>query len=304
MSIPTYEDCMLPLLRTLGEGESCHIAELTDGIAREFGLTDEQRAKLLLSGHQRVINNRVGWAKTYLKKAGLIESPRRGFVKITDLGQTVLAEGASRIDYKYLMKFDSFREFRETKRKQVDVESETGDSESSVTPEEAIEAAYEQLTDQLTSDLLDKVRECSPYFFERVVVRLLRAMGYGGTSGRGLVTPPSGDGGIDGIIYEDKLGLDSVCIQAKRWENTVGRRVVQEFVGSMDLHRSRKGVILTTSRFSSEASDYVERIEGKKVVLIDGGELCRLMIEHRVGVTSKQAYELFDVSEDFFDEGE
>ena len=165
-----------------------------------------------------------------------------------------------------------------------------------------MEAAYKQLIEAVASELLDTLKECSPYFFEKVVMQLLRAMGYGGAGGRGLVTPKTHDGGIDGVIYEDKLGLDSVCIQAKRWEGTVGRKTVQEFVGSMDLHRSRKGVILTTGKFSHDALEYVDRIEGKKVVLISGEELAQLMIDHRVGVAPTHKYELVDVSQDFFDE--
>lgn len=156
---------------------------------------------------------------------------------------------------------------------------------------------------EIASQLLETLKECEPYFFEQVVLRLLQAMGYG-IAGSGQVTPRSHDGGIDGIIHEDKLGLDTVCIQAKRWDGTVGRRTVQEFVGSMDLYRSRKGVILTTSRFSSDALDFVDRIEGKKVVLIDGDQLCRFMMDHKIGVTVRQTYEILDVSQDFFDANE
>ncbi len=165
-----------------------------------------------------------------------------------------------------------------------------------------IEAAYEQRRRQVEGDLLARLHEVSPFFFERVVLRLLQAMGYGGLAGHGQVTSKSADGGIDGVIYEDKLGLDTVCIQAKRWEGNVGRPVVQGFVGSMDLHRSRKGVVLTTSSFSRDAVEFVDRIEGKKVVLIDGEQLCRLMVDYKIGVTITKTYELTDVSEDFFDE--
>jgi restriction system protein len=302
MTIPTYQDCMLPYLRALADGETHHVKRLIASLEESFSLTEEERSQLLPSGQTRTIVNRVGWAKTYLKKAGLIKSSERGYFKISETGKSVLAEAIDRIDYKYLMRFESFREFRQTKKKPQENHADVEDLETSRTPVEAIEVAHEQLNAELAADLLDKLKDCSPYFFEKVVLRLLRAMGYGGTTGRGVVTPASSDGGIDGIIYEDKLGLDSVCIQAKRWEGTVGRPTVQEFVGSMDLHRSRKGVVLTTSRFSRDAIEYVERIEGKKVVLIDGDELCRLMIEHRVGVATRQTYELFDVSEDFFDE--
>jgi restriction system protein len=295
---------MLPLLAALDDGQERRIGDLYLPLARSLGVSDEEFARRLPSGQQRVVDNRVGWARAYMLKAGLVSAPKRGYVAITDPGREVLLERPPKIDRQFLERFDSFRKFWEASTKQRRTESIVGaeQAESSVTPEETIEAAHEQLRQQLTGDLLQKVKDSSPYFFETIVLRLLQAMGYGGVSGSGMVTPVSRDGGIDGVIYEDKLGLDTVCIQAKRWENNVGRRTVQEFVGSMDLHRSKKGVILTTSRFSSDALDYVDRIEGKKVVLIDGERLCELMMEYRVGVTTKRNYEVLDISEDFFDE--
>jgi restriction system protein len=304
MAIPTYQDFMLPLLTALGDGKEHRLRDLYLPLAKGFHLSDEQIAQRLPSGQQRVVNNRVGWARTYMLKSGLLSSKRRGFVTITDLGREVLRENPPKINYKFLERFESFREFRQASRNKEKTPEGADEVDVGVTPEETIEAVHAQLRDQLSADLLDKIKDASPYFFEKVVLRLLQAMGYGGVSGSGFVTPKSSDGGIDGIIYEDKLGLDIVCIQAKRWEDTVGRRTVQEFVGSMDLHRSKKGVILTTSKFSGEALEYVNRIEGKKVVLIDGAKLSELMIEHRVGVTPKRTYELLDISEDFFDEDE
>jgi restriction system protein len=297
MAIPTYEDCMLPYLEFLSDGKTKQPKEIVAHVSDVFQLTPEERAKTL-SGGQRVINNRVGWARTYLRNAGLIALPKRGLHVITDAGRDVLNERPPRIDSKYLMRFDSFRDFLGKKPEpiqQVEAVSET--------PEETIQAAYEELQSEIASRLLETLHECEPYFFEQVVVKLLQAMGYG-VSGSGQVTPRSRDGGIDGIIHEDKLGLDTVCIQAKRWEGTVGRRTVQEFVGSMDLYRSRKGVIITTSQFSSDALDFVNRIEGKKVVLIDGEQLCRFMMDHRIGVTVRQTYDILDVSQDFFDANE
>jgi restriction system protein len=306
MSIPTYEDFMLPLLKALDSGQPHRLCDLYLPLARGFGLSEEEIAKKLPSGQQRVVNNRVGWARTYLLKAGLLASPKRGYVELTDVGRSILGENPPEIDRQFLERFESFREFwrSSVQRQRTDLSERVPTTESSATPEETIEAVHEQLREQLSTELLEKLKGSSSYFFEKVVLRLLQAMGYGGISGSGMVTPPSRDGGIDGIIHEDKLGLDTVCIQAKKWENTVGRRTVQEFVGSMDLHRSKKGVILTTSKFSSDALDYVDRIEGKKVVLIDGNRLCELMIEHRIGVTPKRNYELLDVSEDFFAEDE
>jgi restriction system protein len=298
MSIPTYEDCMLPFLKAIADGKQRSLRDVIESIADALALSAEQRVETLTSG-QRVIANRVGWARTYLKKAGLLESPKRGVMQITERGREVLAENPTQINTAYLK--ERFGEFREWIQAQPR-ESAPADRDTSSTPEEEMDAAHKELIDQVASDLLDTLKACSPYFFEKVVVDLLRGMGYGGVAGRGLVTPKSRDGGIDGVIYEDKLCLDSVCVQAKRWEGTVGRKTVQEFVGSMDLHRSRKGVIFCTGAFSKDAIEYVDRIEGKKVVLIDGEELARLMIEHRVGVTSTRSYEVVAVSQDFFDE--
>jgi restriction system protein len=297
MPIPTYEECMLPFLKAISGGDTHPIRDIIEQIADALSLTQDERMEMLSSG-QRAIANRVGWARTYLKKAGLLQSPQRGLMQITDRGRQVLAENPLRIDTAYLK--ERFPEFRDWIKSKPEVAApEGGDA---ATPEEVMESAYRERIDQVASDLLEKLQSCSPYFFERVVVQLLRAMGYGGIGGRGLVTPKSRDGGIDGVIYEDKLGLGNVCVQAKRWDGTVGRKTVQEFVGSMDLYRSRKGVIFTTSTFTSDAVEFVERIEGKKVVLIAGDELARLMIEHRVGVTVTKSYEIVDVSQDFFDE--
>ena len=304
MALPTYQDFMKPLLVAVNDGQEHQMRDLYLPLAKGFNLSDEQINEKLPSGLQRVLDNRIGWARTYLLKAGLITSPRRGTVAITKTGRDTLADNPPRIDYRFLERFESFRQFRLESRKSEPADATTSEAETTATPEEMLEIAHQQLRGQLSAELLQKVRETTPYFFELVVLRLLQAMGYGGVSGRGLVTPRSNDGGIDGIIYEDKLGLDIVCIQAKRWQATVGRPTVQEFAGSMDLHRSRKGVILTTSQFSGDALSYVERIEGKKVVLIDGEKLCHLMIEHGVGVTTKRSYEVLNISEDFFDEGE
>ncbi len=295
---------MLPLLTAIEDGQDHRLRDLYLPLAKGFALTDEEINRKMPSGQKRFVPNRIGWARSYLKAAGLLSSPKRGFVTITELGRNVLKQNPSQIDQNFLRKYDSFREFKKGKATDKDVEPVDERIETTATPEEVIDSAYDQLRKKVATDLLEKVKECSPYFFETVVLRLLQAMGYGGVTGSGLVTPQSGDGGIDGIISEDKLGLDTVCIQAKRWEKTVGSPTVKEFVGSMDLHRSKKGVILTTSHFSSDALEYVDRIEGKKVVLIDGDKLCQLMIEHRVGVTPKRNYELLDISEDFFDEDE
>jgi restriction system protein len=302
MPIPTVENFLLPLLRGLADGEVHPIREFRDKLCDEFGLSEAEREELLPSG-QRMVANRIGWARTYLNKAGLIESPKRGYWIVSEEGKRVLERNLPAIDNNFLKQYESFREFLTPKTKE---ESDTSDGQrdddSSATPDEVIDAAYLRHRKAVQSDLLETLKKTSPFFFEKVVLQLLRGMGYGGVTGRGLVTPKSSDGGIDGVIYEDKLGLDTVVIQAKRWEGTVGRQTVQAFVGSMDLHRSRKGVVLTTSKYSHDAIDYIERIEGKKVVLIDGDQLTELMIDYQIGVTPTKNYQLVDVSQDFFDE--
>jgi len=230
----------------------------------------------------------------------------RGRVQITDLGRRILTENPPRIDVKFLKQFPSYREFKEK------VETDPRDEGAKIspaleedrTPHELIESAYQSLLQATAEEVLARLKSCSPAFFESVVVRLLMAMGYGGVAGHGSVTGKSGDGGIDGVIRQDKLGLDVVCIQAKRWDGPVGRPIVQQFVGSMDYYRAKKGVMLTTSTFTRDGMEFLQRIEGKTVVLVDGDRLAALMIEHDLGVTTTRTYALKEVSNDFFDEGE
>jgi restriction system protein len=297
---------MRPLLEVLSDGKEWRMRDVVDTLATRFRLTPEEREEMLPSGQQTLFNNRVGWAKTHLKGAGLIANPSRGKVTLSDEGRRVLAAHPDAINCRFLRQYPSYLEL--VGRSRADDESEEQDAvdgtESDQTPLELMDESFHALRRATADELLVKLRECSPGFFEKVVVKLLHAMGYGGVSGEALVTGRSGDAGIDGIIKEDKLGLDVVCIQAKRWEGTVGRPVIQGFVGSMDFVRARKGVILTTSQFSRDAVEFVDRIEGKKVVLIDGPQLADLMIDHNVGVLPTKSYELKEVSNDFFDEDE
>ena len=297
---------MRPLLEVLSDGKEWRMRDVTDALATRFHLTQQEREEMLPSGQQTLFNNRVSWAKTHLKGAGLISNPNRGKVTLSDEGRRVLASHPDAITCRFLRQYPSYLEL--VGRSRGDDEGEqvgaVDGTESDQTPLELMDESFHALRRATVDELLVKLRECSPGFFEKVVVRLLQAMGYGGVSGEALVTGRSGDAGIDGIIKEDKLGLDVVCIQAKRWEGTVGRPVIQGFVGSMDFVRARKGVILTTSQFSRDALDFVDRIEGKKVVLIDGPQLADLMIDHNVGVLPTKSYELKEVSNDFFDEDE
>lgn len=258
MSIPDYQTLMRPLLETLSDGKELRLKELVDQLSRKFSLSEEEMKTLLPSGQQTVFQNRVGWAKTYLKNAGLVESTGRGITKITSPGIDFLRTHQGPVNAKNLEKFQQFQDFRSRSSRTVVEKDECNlSSVPNLTPMEQIESAFNETLQTTQVELLDRLRRCSPLFFEHVVVELLLKMGYGGITGKGQVTQFSNDGGLDGIINQDKLGLDVVCIQAKRWESTVGRPVVQGFVGSMDYVRAKKGVIITTSRFSRDAEDYV-----------------------------------------------
>lgn len=306
MAIPDYQTLMRPFLEMIKDGQDHLMKSAVEKLAKEFRLSNDELAEVLPSGQQTIFKNRVSWARTYLKYAGLVDSVGRGIVRITPNGLTFLKRHKGPVQSKDLEQFPAFLEFKNKSVSTLKVEDPADQviepELSCLTPLEQMESAFEQSRQSTRVDLLQRLKSCSPGYFERIVVELLMKMGYGGIAGKGEVTRFSSDGGIDGIINQDKLGLDVVSIQAKRWESTVGRPTVQGFVGSMDYIRARKGVIITTSKFSREAEDYVERIEGKKVVLIDGDELAELMIDHNLGVTVKKRYELKEVSNDFFDE--
>lgn len=300
MAIPDYQSCMLPLLNFYGDSKDHTFREVVEALAKDFKLTDEERRELLPSGQQEIFDNRIGWARTYMKKAGLIEAPKRGINKITARGLDVLKQKPSRIDVNFLMQFDEFKKFRALKHQKVVEPSESIVNDN--TPEESLEIAYQRIRDDLAAELLQRLKMCSPSFFERLVVEVIVKMGYGGTrQDAGKAIGKSGDGGIDGIIKEDRLGLDAIYIQAKRWENVVGRPEIQKFVGALSGHHAKKGLFITTSYFSSDAADYVSRIDAK-VVLIDGETLAQLMIEHNVGVSTVNAYEIKKVDSDYFAE--
>lgn len=299
MAIPDYQTCMLPLLKLYADRQEYTNRGSMDALAKAFKLTDEERRMILPSGVQGLFENRINWARTYMKKAGLIESPRRGAHRITKRGLDVLKENPEHIDVAYLGQFEEFRDFRALRHtKEEEPESDLNNE----TPEESLESAYLKLrTDtDLAIGLLQRLKTCSPTFFERLEVEVIVKMGYGGTrKDAGRAIGKSGDGGIDGIIKEDKLGLDAIYIQAKRWENTVGRPEIQRFVGALTGQRARKGLFITTSEFSSDAEDYVLRIDAK-VVLIDGETPAQLMIDHNVGVSTVGTYEIKKADSDYF----
>lgn len=293
---------MLPLLRLLKDGREHYLGEVVSSLADEFKLSREEREQLLSSGQQTVIRNRAGWARTYLKKAGLLQSTRRGYFRITERGQSVLNSKPVRIDVKYLEQFPEFVAFRELRHERQDEVPLPIAQSTDATPEEALDAAYARLRLDLESDLLEQVKTASPSFFERLVVELLVRMGYGGTlRDAGQAVGKSGDGGIDGIIKEDRLGLDVIYIQAKRWDSTVGRPEIQKFAGALQGHRARKGVFITTSSFSSDAQEFASKIDSK-IVLIDGPALAKHMIDHNIGVSPVRSYEVKKIDSDYFGE--
>ena len=291
---------MLPILKFYADGQEHSFHEAVEAVAKDFNLTDQERKEMLPSGQQEIFDNRIGWARTYMKKAGLIEAPRRGVNRITPRGLDVLKKKPDRIDVNYLAQFKEFKEFRALRHTRQEDESEV--ETNNKTPEESLESAYQKIRNDLAADLLQRMKTCSPTFFERLVVEVIVKMGYGGTrQDAGKAVGKSGDGGIDGIIKEDKLGLDAIYIQAKRWDNTVGRPEIQKFVGALTGQRAKKGLFITTSEFSADAEDYVSRIDAK-VVLIDGETLAQLMIDHNVGVSTVNTYELKKVDSDYFAE--
>jgi len=303
MAIPDFQTIMLPLLQFAGDGKEHSIHEAHDFLADYFKLTPEEVNETLPSGVQKRFYNRVGWARTYLKKSGLLTSPRRTYFQITEQGKQVLAENPSKIDMRYLERFPEYQAFKKTHHKE-DGESEiavVASAESHKTPQEALDDAYQEMRATLAQELLQRVMESPPSFFERLVVELLVAMGYGGSlSDAARAVGQSGDEGIDGIIDEDRLGLDTIYIQAKKWQGTVSRPEIQKFVGALQGKRARKGIFITTSNFSKGAREYVSRID-TKVVLIDGRRLTEYMIDYNVGVSTVNRYEIKRVDTDYFE---
>jgi len=285
----------------LSDKKEHSLRECVELISKHFALSEDEKKTMLPSGNQLVIHNRTSWAKTYLMKAGLIESAKRGIINITERGINELNGNPTSINQKYLLKFPEFVEFKK-RDKNENGNYESNDTSEVIhdTPEEIIENAHQQLNAELSNEILQKIKNCSPGFFERLVVDLLLKMGYGGSrKNAGQAIGQSGDEGIDGVISEDKLGLDNLYIQAKRWDNTVGRPDIQKFVGALTGQRSRKGIFITTSSFSKDAYEYVQKIE-TKIVLIDGKTLASLMIDHNVGVSCISTYEIKKIDSDYF----
>ena len=306
MAVPDYQSLMLPLLQFAGRRKDViSLNEAVEALAEDLALTEEDLQEMLPSGIQRTFVNRISWASTYMKKAGLLEATRRGHFRITLRGQELLGKQPKAINVNLLRQYPEFLAFQQLKGTRSSEKLSTPDDlhDGSSTPSEALEAAYKFLRDELAEELLTKLKKSTPSFFERIVVELLVKMGYGGSrADAGKAMGRSGDGGIDGIIKEDRLGLDVVYIQAKRWENNpVGRPDLMQFAGALAAQKANKGIFITTSRFTDDARSYVSQI-GSKIVLIDGEQLTNLMIDSDIGVSTISVYPVKKIDADYFDE--
>lgn len=303
MAVPDFQTLMLPLLKFLGDQKEHSIRETIDALASILKITEEEKKERLPSGKQFKFDNRVRWAQAYLKMADLLESPRRSIIKISQRGLEVLKQNPSRIDIKFLRRFPEFQK-TQNKSKKTDqtsskIEVETFEQQ---TPQESIEDGYQKIREDLAQELLSCIKKCSPSFFERLVVELLVKMGYGGSiKDAGAAIGGSGDEGIDGIIKEDRLGLDVIYIQAKRWENTVSRPEIQKFAGALQGKRAKKGIFITTSGFSKQAESFAANIESK-IVLVDGEMLAQYMIDFDIGVSKVSVYEVKKLDSDYFED--
>jgi len=309
MPIPNYQAYMRSVLNQLADGQEHQIRDITNAVCDEFNFTPEQRALKIPSGKSTYANGRIGWAKTYLVQAGLVTQPKRGYCLITDRGLAALNSNED-INNSYLKKFPEFLAFQQRSNKNTvnenagDISHENGNSAiNEQTPHELMENTFNTINSALASDILDAILNASPEFFESLVVDLMLAMGYGGSrKDAGQATQYTQDGGIDGIIKDDKLGLEMIYLQAKRYTNkTIGRPDIQAFAGALDMHRAKKGVFITTSSYSKEAIEFTSLIE-KRIVLINGELLTDLMLEHNLGVSTKQVYELKALDTDYFTE--
>lgn len=300
MPIPDYQSVMLPLLNFLADEQEHSLREAIEKLAEVFELSEDEKKKLLPSGAQLVFGNRLGWARTYMKKAGLIESTRRGYFKITQRGMEALKQNPSEINVKFLEQYPEFIKFREVRRgKEEKIQPKT-DSTIEQSPEDLMVYGYQEIRQEVADEILAQIKSCSPEFFEKLVVELLVIMGYGGSrKDAGEAIGKTGDEGIDGIIKEDKLGLDIIYIQAKRWESTVSRPEVQKFAGALQGKRARKGIFITTSSYSNEALSFVSTIESK-IILIDGEQLAQLMMDYDIGVSKIASYDIKKIDLDYF----
>lgn len=304
--IPDYQTLMLPVLQEASEKE-ISTREVIETLAKKYALTEEEREELLPSGKMRTFDNRVNWAKGYLKQAGLVRYTRRGYYIATDEGQKVLSQNPSRIDTSFLKQYAAFQDFQSRKgtRSGINKNVKQLDKDADVTPDEALRDAYQSINESLAADLLDKIRESPPRFFENLIVKLLLAMGYGGASeAAGQALGRAGDEGVDGVIDQDPLGVDQVYIQAKRYAdgNNIGAGAIRDFFGALNLKKAQKGIFLTTSSFSQSAIQTAKDL-GMRIVLIDGQRLAKLMIRYNIGCRDEDVLYLKKIDEEFFEPG-
>ena len=305
MAIPKYDDMYREVLQLLSDNKTHKLKDMRNALAEMFHVTEQERKEQLPSGKQPLFNDRVNWTCTYLKRAALIETVSRGVYRITAQGKNVWDSNPQRVDNAFLSQFESFRSFMSPTQQPEDTAPVHADMESGRTPQDILDDAYQKINDALIEDVLSEVMKQSPIFFEHLVVHLLTKMGYGGSlEGAGTVTRASGDEGIDGIIREDKLGFNTIYIQAKRWDRTssVGRPELQKFVGALAGQGAAKGLFITTAHFTKEAQDYARRQHTTKIVLVDGKALAKLMIEYDVGVSVQTTYFIKRIDSDFFDD--
>ncbi len=304
MTMPTYEEIMLPFLQRLADGQVHSFKELNQELADDMQMDEEERTRQYPSGLQSIFYNRVGWARTYLKKALLIEAIAAGQFRITERGQALLLQKPTRIDKYVLSQYPEYLEFKQLARPKDDPAVPVDESNvNDKTPLEMLHNYYQELRNALADELLQQIADHSPKFFERLVLDLLLKMGYGGSrEDAAQVVGKSGDEGIDGIIKEDRLGLDVIYVQAKRWKNSVGSPEIQGFIGALQLKGAHKGIFITTSNFTAAARDIANRI-GNRIVLIDGIQLAQLMIDYGVGVATETTYEIKRIDSDYFVEG-
>lgn len=299
-TVPPYHTLMLPLLKVMGSRNEMTTKQMRDEVAENLGLTVEALSERLPSGTQSAFDNRMGWARTYLYKAGLLDRPRRATYAISETGKKLLANHPSEIDVEFLKSYEQFNQFLGSSSNDEEAPIPADVIDDELTPEEQIEKGVGQIQRELQVEVLDRVKQLPPQGFEQLVLRLLVGMGYGGSMADVQGVARGADGGVDGVVNQDHLGLDRIYIQAKRWEGSVGRPVIQGFVGALAGVGASKGVIMTTSTFAQPAQEYVRTLTDRRIVLVDGQRMSELMLKHGIGVSTKQTFVIQRMDEDFF----
>jgi restriction system protein len=298
--VPPYHTLMLPLLKVMSGGYEMTTKQMRDEVAQNLGLSVEALSERLPSGTQNAFDNRMGWARTYLFKAGLLDRPRRATYAISETGKKLLANPPAEINVDFLRSYEQFNQFFGSSKSDKESLASTDVIDDELTPEEQIEKGVRQIQRELQVEVLDRVKQLPPEGFEQLVLRLLVGMGYGGSMADVQGVARGADGGVDGVVNQDHLGLDRIYIQAKRWEGSVGRPVIQGFVGALAGVGASKGVIMTTSTFAQPAQEYVRTLTDRRIVLVDGQRMSELMLKHGIGVSTKQTFVIQRMDEDFF----